>query len=117
MPYIQISTTRALTDGEKKELKSCVFSAASLLNKPRQYVMVHILDGQTLSKGEGAGNAAFCDARILGSPARDACDRFAAKLTDDIARIAQVEPPQIYLTVEELSMCYMDGVYLGGRSR
>jgi phenylpyruvate tautomerase PptA (4-oxalocrotonate tautomerase family) len=114
MPYVQIATTKTLTGKEKSELKACVFSAAALLGKPRQYVMVHIADGQALHKGDNEDNAAFCDARILGAASVSARDKFAAKLSEDIARIAETAPTGVYLMIQELSSVYMDGVNLGG---
>ncbi len=114
MPYIQIATTKALTGKEKSELTTCVFNAAALLNKPKQYVMVHIADGQALHKGDNGDNAAFCDARILGAASASARDRFAARLSEDIARIAETAPDGVYLMIQELPAVYMDGVNLGG---
>ena len=114
MPYIQIVTTKTLSADAKAELKACVFSAASLLSKPKQYVMVHIVDGQTITKGDNNDNAAFCDARILGNASLSARDKFAAQLSADIARIAQTAPTGVYLMIQELPTVYMDGMNLSG---
>ncbi len=109
MPYIHISTSRALTDGEKQSLKACALNAAALLHKNRVHVMVHIQDGQTLTKGDAPGGCAFCDVRVMGAATADDCDRFSCALSTDIARIAQTAPGCVYLSLSELTLCYTDG--------
>jgi hypothetical protein len=38
-----------------------------------------------------------------------ACDRFAARLSADVSRIAHTAPQCVYLSLSELSLCYTDG--------
>lgn len=116
MPYIQIATSRILTAAEKSELKACALNAAELLGKNKQHVMVHLLDGQALTKGEGAGDCAFCDVRVLGAATQEACGAFSQTLSADIARIAQVSPMSTYLSLSEMTLCYTDGKLPPGHS-
>jgi hypothetical protein len=109
LPYVQISTSAALSGQEKSELRTCALSAMEMLGKKRQYVMVHILDGQALTRGEAEGDCAFCDVRVMGAADKCACDGFSARLSADIARVAHTAPQCVYLTLSELSMCYTDG--------
>ena len=109
MPYVQISTSAALSPAEKSELRTCALNAMELLGKKRAYVMVHILDAQTLTRGEAAGECAFCDVRVMGAAEKSACDRFSARLSADIARIAHTAPQCVYLSLSELTLCYTDG--------
>jgi hypothetical protein len=109
LPYIRISVSRALTDEEKRSLRACALDAAALLHKNRAHVMVHVQDGQALAKGDEPGGCAFCDVRVMGAAAADACDRFSEALSADIARIAQTAPGCVYLSLSELTLCYTDG--------
>ncbi len=109
MPYIQIATSRTLTAAEKIELKACALHAVALLGKNKQHVMVHLLDGQALTKGEETGECAFCDVRVLGAATQEACNAFSQTLSTDVARIAQVSPMSTYLSLSELTLCYTDG--------
>ncbi len=109
MPYIHISTSAHLSPAEKSELTACALDAAEQLGKKRAYVMVHLQDGQTLSRGDAPGNCAFCDVRLMGAMEKAACDRFAARLSADVARIAHTAPQCVYLSLSELSLCYTDG--------
>jgi hypothetical protein len=115
MPYVQITTSAALSDKEKSELRACALNAMELLGKKRQYVMVHILDGQALTRGEAECNCAFCDVRVMGAAERSACDGFSARLSADIARVAHTAPQCVYLSLSELSLCYTDGKLPPGR--
>ncbi len=117
MPYIQLSISHTLTATDKQALVDCVLSAAALLNKSRSSVMVHILDSQALTKGDEAGECAFCDVRVLGAADRNACDRFSQALSADIARISGAAPANVYLTLSELSLCYAGGCLPPGHSR
>jgi hypothetical protein len=109
MPYIQIATTRPLSQKEKQELRGCALAAMETLGKKRASVMVHILDGQTLLRGDTPGNCAFCDVRVLNAASREACGLFSQQLSADIARIAQTAPGSVYLSLSELTLCYTDG--------
>ena len=109
MPYIHITTTRKLTPQEAHSLRQCALTAAALLGKKRQHVMVHIQDGMKLMKGDEAGDCAFCDVRVLGAATKEACDAFSAQLSADVARIAQTAPQCVYLSMAEMTLCYTDG--------
>lgn len=109
MPYIHILTTAALTPEKKTELKRCALNAADLLGKPRKHMMVLVQDAQALTKGDGEDRCAFCDVRVMGSPEPDACARFAAALSADIARVADTAPGCVYLSLSALTQCYTDG--------
>ncbi len=109
MPYVQISTSATLSSQEIGELRACALNAMELLGKKRQYVMVHILDGQTLTRGEAEGECAFCDVRVMGAAEKCACDGFSERLSADIARVAHTAPQCVYLTLSELTLCYTDG--------
>lgn len=109
MPYIRIATTKKLNPEERDELRRCALDAAEGLGKPRRHVMVHIEDGQALTRGDEEENCAFCDVRVMGSAEPDACARFAQKLSDDIARVAHTAPGCAYLSISELTRCHTDG--------
>ena len=117
MPYIQIAVTASLTSGDKTALRAAALDAAAgILNKKREIVMVHILDNQALTKGEGDAPCAFCDVRVMGAATPEACDRFSQALSADIARIAHTAPLCVYLSVSELTLCYTDGKLPPGHS-
>ena len=109
MPYIQIGTTRKLTDDQRATLHQRALEAAALLGKPREIVMVRVEDGCALQKGDVPGSCAFCDVRVLGAATKEACDAFSAQLSADVARIAQTAPQCVYLSMAEMSLCYTDG--------
>jgi len=109
MPYIQIATTRRLTDDQRATLRQRALDAAALLGKRREFVMVRIEDGCALQKGDIPGSCAFCDVRVLGKPAPDECNAFARALSTDIAEIAQTDPRCVYLSIAEMTLCYTDG--------
>ena len=109
MPYIHIATTRTLTRQAKDELHQCALNAADRLHKPRHVVMVCIVDGSTLQKGEEQSDCAFCDVRVVGTADAQDCDAFSAILSADIARIAGTAPGCVYLSISGLSLCYTDG--------
>lgn len=109
MPYIQISTSKSLTAEEKQALRQNALEAAAMLGKKKSVVMVQIQDGLTITRGEGNGPCAFCDVRVMGETTRDACDRFAERLSADVARIAQAAPQCVYLSISQLLLCYTDG--------
>ncbi len=109
MPYIRITTTKALTEDERQELRRCALDAAALLGKNPSHVMLSIEGGVALSKGEGGDACAFCDVRVYGAATPEACDAFSAQLSADIARIAATAPGCVYLSLSELTLCYTDG--------
>lgn len=109
MPYIQIATTRKLTDDQRDKLRQRALDAASLLGKRREFVMVRMEDGCALQKGDAPGSCAFCDVRVLGKPTPEDCNAFARALSDHIADIAQTDPKCVYLSIAEMTMCYTDG--------
>ena len=109
MPYIRITTTKPLTEGETAALRRCVLDSAVLLHKNPAHVMLCVESGLTLHKGEENGNCAFCDVRVYGAATPEACDTFSAKLSADIARIAETSPACVYLSLSELTLCYTDG--------
>ena len=109
MPYIHLTTSKRLTTEDRLALRNCALNAAALLNKNRRNVMVQIQDGANLSKGDEAGDCAFCDVRVMGSAAPEALDRFSAALSADVARIAQTAPGCVYLSISEFACCYTDG--------
>lgn len=109
MPYIQIALSARLSAAQKRELHLCALAAAALLGKKKEHVMVRIEDGLALAKGEAEGGCAFCDTRVMGAASREACNQFSAKLSADIARIAQTAPACVYLNISELTLCYTDG--------
>lgn len=109
MPYIQIHTSARLSDGEKIELKTLALDAAAILGKKRSIVMVELQDSLALTRGDGEGDCAFCDVRVMGAADPAACNRFAETLSAGIARIAHTAPMSVYLSLSELSLCYTDG--------
>ena len=56
-------------------LRAAALDAAAILNKKREIVMVHILDNQSLTRGDGNASCAFCDVRVMGAATQEACDR------------------------------------------
>ena len=109
MPYIQIATTRRLTDDQRATLRQRALDAAALLGKRREFVMVRIEDGCALQKGDIPGSCAFCDVRVLGKPSSEDSNVFARALSADIAKIAQTDPMCVYLSITEMTLCYTDG--------
>lgn len=110
MPYIHISTSALLNAEQKQSLRACALEAAvTLLGKQREHVMVHLLDAQTLTRGDETGDCAFCDIRVMGAASREACNNFAMALSADVARIAHTAPRSVYLSLSELNLCYTDG--------
>ena len=109
LPYISITTTKALAPEEQNQLRDCALNAAALLHKKREAVMVCLTNGQYQHKGDGDNQCAFCDVRIYGAATRDACDAFSAALSADVARIAQTDPGCVYLNLSEMTLCYTDG--------
>ncbi len=109
MPYIRITTTLHLPPADTAALRQCALEAAALLGKNPAHVMLCIESGMALARGHSAGNCAFCDVRVMGSATPEACQAFAARLSADIARIAQTAPQSVYLSMTELTLCYTDG--------
>lgn len=109
MPYIRITTTKALSETKRQALRRCTLDAAVLLGKSPSHVMLCMEDGMALTKGEGGGACAFCDVRVYGAATPEACDAFSARLSADVARIAATAPGCVYLSLSELTLCYTDG--------
>ena len=109
MPYIQIATTRKLTDAQRAMLHQRALDATALLGKRREVVMVRIEDGCAMQKGDMPGSCAFCDVRVLGKPTPEDANTFAGVLSADIATIAQTDPMCVYLSIAEMTLCYTDG--------
>jgi hypothetical protein len=109
MPFIRITTTNPLTETDRQALRRCALGAALLLGKTPAHVMLCIEDGMALTKGEHGGACAFCDVRVYGAATPEACDAFSARLSADVARIADTAPCCVYLSLSELTMCYTDG--------
>lgn len=109
MPYISITTTQILQTAQKQALRQAALNAAALLGKNRAHVMVCILDGAFLTKGDGDQPCAFCDVRVMGYASPGACQEFARALSEDVAQIANTAPGCVYLSISEMTQCYTDG--------
>lgn len=109
MPYIHIVTSRRLDAAQTEALRRCALNAAAQMGKPPERVMVHIESGAALTLGETAEECAFCDVRVLGAATAEACNRFAARLSGDIAHFAHTRPGGVYLSLTKMALCYTDG--------
>ena len=109
MPFIRVLTSQTLTAAAQQALREAVLDAVSLLHKPRAHAMALIADAQALARGDGDAPCAFCEAQVFGAPEPADCDRFAQALSAAIARIAQVAPENVYLSVGALPRCYTGG--------
>lgn len=109
MPYIHIVTSRRLDAAQTDALRRCALDAAALMGKPRERVMVRIESGASLTLGETAEDCAFCDVRVLGAVTAEACNRFAARLSGDVAHFAHTRAGGVYLSLTRMTLCYTDG--------
>ncbi len=109
MPYIRISTTRALLPEERAALRKEALAAMTAFGKPREAVMVELHDGVDVRKGTQENTCAFCEARVLGAYTRLAADELAMRLSESVARIARTDPMCVYFSLSTMDACYTDG--------
>ena len=109
MPYLRISTTRALQPEERAALRGEALAAMVAFGKPREAVMVELHDGIDLQRGTQPNACAFCEARVLGGYTRLAADELAMRLSASVARIARTDPMCVYFSIASMDACYTDG--------
>lgn len=115
MPYVRITTTRALTDPERAALRAEALAAMVAFGKPREAVMVELHAGAELHRGTADNACAFCEARVLGGYSRDSADELAMRLSASVARIARTDPMCVYFSIASMDACYTDGKTPPGR--
>lgn len=111
MPYIAVSTSAALSQPQKEELKSTFGQLITMLpNKTEKVLMVDISDGHTLYlDGKAIDNGAYVDIRLYGTAP------FAAKseLTDAVYKllndVAGIKHTDAYVTYSEFNTWGISG--------
>jgi len=102
MPYINVKTSKTLTDSEKTSLKTALGSAITAIpGKTENYLMVCIEDGQSIwFAGKNDRPMAFVDVRILGHAKAEDFSR----MTGEVCKAMQahgVAPADVYVSYAE----------------
>ena len=105
MPHIRVSTTAALTEAKKDNLKSALGKAISLIpGKSETWLMTTIHQEDYMSfKGSSENPLVFAEVSLFGSASDSAYDALTAKLTEVFCSELGVDPAGVYIKYEEIS--------------
>jgi phenylpyruvate tautomerase len=97
MPLVSLQTNRLLTEEQSGELLAGISkTAAQLIGKPEQYVMVTIHQGPAMMAGTRQ-DCAFLDIRSIGGLNPQVNRQLSAALGQLLQRALNLEPRRIYL--------------------
>lgn len=99
MPFIDLKTTKKLTDEQKDCVKSQLGSAVSILHKPESYLMVGIADGYTLYfAGKKLADGAYVEVSLFGSASPSDYQKMTQKICDILAQKLDIPAKNVYVT-------------------
>ncbi len=102
MPYIQINTSRELSDDQKVRIKSALGEKLPLIpGKVEASLMVAISGQYTMFMGGEQRDAAFVDVRCFRKTDPEAKKVFTAAVFDIMCQIAGIEPEMVYLNFSD----------------
>ena len=98
MPFIDIRTTKKLTDAQKEAVKSRFGEAMALIGKPEAYTMVGIIDGYTLYfAGNKLEDGAHIAVDILGTSNPANSEAFTRKACDIMKEQLGIPGQNVYV--------------------
>lgn len=97
MPLLNIITNVAVPEEDRDSILVAASSTvAEMLGKPESYVMVHMVDNQTLTFGGSSDAACFFQLKSLGLPEDQTTD-FSSRLCDFADAHLGVEANRTYI--------------------
>ena len=97
MPYLKISTNKAIDDNSEKDIALEASSlVATILNKPESYVMTEINSGVSMTFGGSTEPLAYLELKSIGLPEEQTAT-FSGSLCAFIYERLGITPDRIYL--------------------
>ena len=110
MPYIHITTNTALCEEKKAALLEQIAPLIPILpGKNRGNAMVQLDGGHFMAMGDPALACAFCEIRLYKQSPAPAKEKFAAALTELLAKELGVAPDHVYLNYMEMDHWGLSG--------
>lgn len=109
MPYLSITTNRVIEDKQQTAME-CSATIAEIIGKPENYVMVSVVDQQTMSFAGSTSPCAYVEFKSIGLP-QDRTTEISAKICSLIEKTVDVPQDRIYIEFSnaERSMWGWDG--------
>jgi len=108
MPYIQVSTSCAITDGQELAMKTQIGKAIELIPGMKEAYMMLRFDGSSHLYFGGESDCAFLEVRRFGLVPADAAEALTARLTEIVSETLGLSPARIYVQ-------YLQAPYWGCR--
>ena len=99
MPFIDAKISKRISDDEKKEIKTRLGQAISIIpGKSESWLMVGFQDDYSLYfRGDDSEPMAFIEVRIYGGPNRDAFERMTEELTSIFGDVLGIPADHMYI--------------------
>ena len=103
MPYINTTTTKAITDSDVKALTRAFGEAIKKIpGKTEEWLMLNFEgDAKMAFRGDTEGDFCYIEVSILGSSTRESYNALTAALTEEISARLGIAPSCIYVKIEE----------------
>ena len=103
MPFINLKTTKTLTDNDKLNLKSEFGKAISIIpGKSEHWLMVSLQDKETMYfQGDCDEDIAFIEVKIYGKSSSATYNSLTSKLTDIVFSLLNINKDKIYVSYFE----------------
>ena len=112
MPFININTTKKLSDEAKNALQTAIVENISVFpGKTKEFTTINIIDGCAMYKNGQSLNGAFIEVRIFRNTTEQAKKEFANHLFDVTSRILETQPSDVHINYLELQEWGVGGVY------
>lgn len=111
MPFINLKTTKSLSDKDKLDLKSEFGKAISTIpGKSEHWLMISLQDDATMYfQGNNDQDIAFIEVKIYGKSSSDVYNKLTAKLSEIVSSTLKISEDHIYVSYFETNYWGYDG--------
>lgn len=110
MPYIQVNTSKTLTETQKDALSATLGQKIALIpGKSEAYLMVDISDGHTMYLSGRKGDFAYARIEVFGSAKLADQKKLTEAVFDALQEHIGLAPGQVYATFTEREHWGMQG--------
>lgn len=104
MPFIDLKTTKPISEQNEKELREAFGRAITALSgKSEQWLMLNFTDNCRMAfRGQTSPDLAMLEVKIYGEASPKEYNRLTGILTETVSKTLGIAPDRIYVKYEEI---------------
>ena len=105
MPFIDLKTTKKITENDKSELTALLGKAIELIpGKSEEWLMLNFSGEQTMAFKGSFEDSAILEVKIFGKATRDSYDSLTRELCKIMNELFGIRKDRVYVKYEECSI-------------